>query len=157
MFCALDACLAAVPSVRRLPVQTPWQSTLEVATDLGFSLLINIGGQLVFYHAVATTGRVTLLAALILGSAFVRRFITRRAFETLVPAGTRQSRWQSALESAADTALGFAIAVVLQMFVYGKAATLLRASGLTGLVYGLAMLRRYLLRRVFAAWALRIA
>jgi len=138
-------------------VQTPWQSTLEVATDLGFSLLINIGGQLVFYHAVATTGRVTLLAALILGSAFVRRFITRRAFETLVPAGARQSRWQSALESLTDTALGFAIAVALQMLIYGEVATLLRASGLTGLVYGLAMLRRYLLRRVFAAWALRIA
>ena len=138
-------------------MQTRWQSILEVATDFGFSLLINIGGQLVFYHAVATTGRVTLLAVLILASAFVRRLITRRAFETLVPAGTRQSRWQSALESAADTALGFAIAVALQMFVYGKVATLLRASSLTFLVYGLAMLRRYFLRRVFAAWALRTA
>jgi hypothetical protein len=138
-------------------MQTHWQSTLEVATDFGFSLLINIGGQLVFYRAVATTGRVTLLAVLILASAFVRRFITRRAFETLVSAGTRQSRWQSALESAADTALGFAIAVALQMLIYGEAATLMRASGLTFLVYGLAMLRRYLLRRVFAAWALRTA
>jgi hypothetical protein len=43
------------------------------------------------------------------------------------------------------------------MLIYGEAATLLRASGLTFLVYGLAMLRRYLLRRVFAAWALRTA
>jgi len=138
-------------------MQTHWQSTLEVATDFGFSLLINIGGQLVFYHAVATTGRVTLLAVLILASAFVRRFITRRAFETLVPAGTRQSRWQSVVESAVDTALGFAIAVALQLLIYGEAATLLRASGLTLLVYGLAMLRRYVLRRIFAAWALRTA
>jgi hypothetical protein len=138
-------------------MQTHWQSTLEVTVDFGFSLLINIGGQLVFYHAVATTGRVTLLAALILGSAFVRRFITRRAFETLVPAGTRQSHWQSVLESVVDTALGFAIAVALQMLIYGDAATLLRASGLTFLVYGLAMLRRYFLRRVFAAWALHTA
>jgi len=138
-------------------MQTHWQSTLEVATDFGFSLLINIGGQLVFYHAVATTGRVTLLAVLILASAFVRRFITRRAFETLVPAGTRQSRWQSVVESAADTALGFAIAVALQLLIYGEAATLLRASGLTLLVYGLAMLRRCVLRRIFAAWALRTA
>ncbi len=138
-------------------MQTHWQSTLEVATDFGFSLLINIGGQLVFYHAVATTGRVTLLAVLTLASAFVRRFLTRRAFETLVPAGTRQSRWQSVVESAADTALGFAIAVALQLLIYGEAATLLRASGLTLLVYGLAMLRRYVLRRIFAAWALRTA
>ncbi len=138
-------------------MQTHWQSTLEVATDFGFSLLINIGGQLVFYHAVATTGRVTLLAVLILASAFVRRFITRRAFETLVPAGTRQSRWQSVVECAADTALGFTIAVAVQLLIYGEAATLLRASGLTLLVYGLAMLRRYVLRRIFAAWALRTA
>ena len=138
-------------------MQTHWQSTLEVATDFGFSLLINIGGQLVFYHAVATTGRVTLLTVLILASAFVRRFITRRAFETLVPAGTRQSRWQSVVESAVDTALGFAIAVALQLLIYGEAATLLRASGLTLLVYGLAMLRRCVLRRIFAAWALRTA
>ena len=57
----------------------------------------------------------------------------------------------------ADTVLGFAIAVALQMVIYGEVATLLRASGLTFLVYGLAMLRRYLLRRVFAAWALRPA
>jgi len=138
-------------------VQTPWQSTCEVAIDFGCALLINIGSQLVFYRAVATTGRVTLLAVLILGSAIGRRFITRRAFETLVPAGTRQSRWQSGLESLTDTALGLAIAVALQMLIYGEVATLLRASGLTGLVYSLAMLRRYLLRRVFAAWALRTA
>jgi multidrug transporter EmrE-like cation transporter len=61
------------------------------------------------------------------------------------------------MESVTDTALGFAVAVVLQMFIYGEVATLLRASGLTVLVYGLAMLRRYVLRRVFAAWALRAA
>lgn len=138
-------------------MQTRWQSTLEVAADLVCSLFINIGVQFIFYQALATAGRVTLFAGLVLGSAFVRRFVTRRFFETLVPAGTRQPHWQSVLESVADTVLGFTIAVALQMLIYGEVATLLRASGLTFLVYGLAMLRRYLLRRVFAAWAIRPA
>jgi hypothetical protein len=138
-------------------MQTRWQSILEVTADLAFSLLINIGGQLVFYPTVATAERVTLLAVLVLGSACVRRFIVRRSFETFVPAGTRQPHWQSILESGVDTALGFAIAVVLQMLIYGEAATLLRASGLTFLVYGFAMFRRYLLRRLFAAWSIRTA
>ena len=138
-------------------MQTRWQSTLEVAADLAFSLLMNIGGQLVFYHAFATAERVTLLAVLVLGSACVRRFVIRRIFETFVPAGVRQPHWQSALESGVDTVLGFAIAVALQRLIYGEVATLLRASGLTFLVYGLAMLRRYLLRRIFAAWSIRPA
>ena len=138
-------------------MQTRWQSILEVAADLAFSLLMNIGGQLVFYHAVATAERVTLLAVLVLGSACVRRFVIRRCFETFVPAGMRQPHWQSVLESGADTVLGFVIAVALQMLIYGEVATLLRASGLTFLVYGLAMLRRYVLRRVFAAWSIRSA
>ena len=128
-----------------------------VTADLAFSLLMNIGGQLVFYHAAATAERVTLLAVLVLGSACVRRFIVRRCFETFVPAGTRQPHWQSVLESGVDTALGFAIAVALQMLIYGEVATLLRAGGLTCLVYGFAMLRRYLLRRLFAAWSIRPA
>ena len=42
-------------------MQTRWQSTLEVAADLVFSLFINIGVQLIFYQAFATAGRVTLL------------------------------------------------------------------------------------------------
>lgn len=133
-------------------MQTRWQSTLEVAADLVFSVFINIGVQLIFYQAFATAGRVTLFAVLVLGSAFVRRFVTRRFFETLVPAGTRQPHWQSVLESVADTVLGFAIAVALQMVIYGEVATLLYASSLTLAIYGLAALRRYLLRRLFAAW-----
>src|SRR5689334_1935097 len=103
--------MAEIPSARRLPMQTHWHSILEVATDLGCSLLINIGAQLVFYRTAATPSRVTFLAVLILGSAFVRRLLTRRAFETLVPAGTRQPHWQSVVEAVTDTALGFAIAV----------------------------------------------
>jgi len=138
-------------------MQTRWQSTLEVATDFVFSILINIGGQLIFYNALATAGRVTLFASVLLGLAFVRRLATRRLFEALVPVGTRQLRWHSALEAVSDTLLGFVLAVVLQMLIYGEAATVLRASGLTVGIYSVTMLRRYILRRVFEAWAVRTA
>ena len=120
-------------------------------------MLINIGGQLIFYRALATAGRVTLFAALVLGLAFARRFATRRFFEALVPFGTRQPPWQSVVESIVDTGLGYGVAVVLQMLIYGETATLLRASSLTFVIYGLTMVRRYILRRIFAAMALRTA
>src|SRR5215475_2461567 len=93
-------------SVRRSPMQTRAQSTLEVLIDFAFSILMNIGGQLVFYHAVATAGRLTLFATLVLGLAVARRFVTRRFFEALVPLGTRQPHWQSVVESIVDTGLG---------------------------------------------------
>lgn len=130
-------------------MQNRLQSILEVGVDFLFSLVINIGGQLVFYRAVATAGRVTLFAALVLSLAFARRFATRRVFEALVPVGTQQRHWQSWVEAIADTALGFAISVALQLLVYGDTATLLSASSLTITIYGLTMLRRYLLRRLF--------
>jgi len=138
-------------------MQTRAQSTLEVLVDFAFSMLINIGGQLLFYRALATAGRVTLFAALVLGLAFARRFATRRFFEALVPLGTRQPPWQSVVESIVDTGLGFGVAVALQMLIYGETATLLHASGLTFVIYGLTMVRRYILRRIFAAMALRAA
>ena len=138
-------------------MQTRAQSTLEVLVDFAFSMLINIGGQLVFYRALATAGRVTLFAALVLGLAFARRFATRRFFEALVPLGTRQPPWQSVVESIVDTGLGFGVGVALQMLIYGETATLLHASGLTFVIYGLTMVRRYILRRIFAAMALRTA
>jgi len=138
-------------------MQTRAQSTLEVLVDFAFSMLINIGGQLIFYRALATAGRVTLFAALVLGLAFARRFATRRFFEALVPFGTRQPPWQSVVEAIVDTGLGFGVAVALQMLIYGETATLLHASGLTFVIYGLTMVRRYILRRIFAAMALRTA
>ena len=98
-----------------------------------------------------------IIQVTLLSLAFVRRLVTRRLFEALTPMGTRQPRWHSALEAVSDTVLGFVIAVVLQMLVYGSAATLLRASGLTVVIYGVAILRRYVLRRVFTAWAVRTA
>lgn len=138
-------------------MQTRAQSTLEVLVDFAFSMLMNIGGQLVFYHAAATARRVTLFAVLVLGLAFARRFATRRFFEALVPLGTRQPHWQSVVESIVDTGLGFGVGVALQMLIYGETATLLHASGLTFVIYGLTMVRRYILRRIFAAMALRTA
>lgn len=138
-------------------MQTRSQATLEVSVDFVFSILINLGGQLVFYHTFATARRITLFAALVLGLAFARRLATRRFFEALIPLGTLQPHWQSVVESVVDTALGFGVTVALQMLIYGEAATLLRASGLTFVIYGLTMLRRYILRRIFAAMALRTA
>src|SRR5712691_316158 len=123
-------------------MQTPWQSLLEVAVDGVFSLAINIGGQLVFYPASATAGRVTLLASLVLPLAMARRLVTRRFFDAYVPAGTRQPQWHSVLEAVSDTLLGFVVGVALQMLVYGDAATFLRASSLTVGLYGMTMVRR---------------
>ena len=88
---------------------------------------------------------------------FLRRFGTRRFFEALTPAGMRQSRIHSAVEVVSDTVLGFGIAVVLQMLIYGDAATLWRAGGLTFGLYVLAIVRRYILRRLFDAGAARLA
>jgi hypothetical protein len=140
-------------------MQTRWQSILEVSIDYAFSLLINVGSQLLVYGKDATAGRVTFLALTILLSVYPRRLVTRRFFDALLPAGARQPRWHSALEVVSDTVLGFLIAVVLQVFVYGAAATMVRAGGLTMLVYALTMLRRYVLRRVFVhfdVWDARI-
>ena len=88
---------------------------------------------------------------------FLRRFGTRRFFEALTPVGMRQSRSHSALEVVSDTVLGFGLAVVLQRLIYGDAATLWRAGGLTFGLYGLAIVRRYILRRLFDAVAARLA
>ena len=59
-------------------MQTRWQSILEVSIDYAFSLLINVGGQLLVYGKDATAGRVTFLALTILLSVYPRRFVTRR-------------------------------------------------------------------------------
>lgn len=136
-------------------MQTRAQSTLEVLVDFGCSILVNVGGQLVIYGTAATATRVTFFSSIFLTLVFVRRFATRRFFETLTPTGTRQSRSHSALEAISDTVLGFVIAVVLQLLVYGEAATLVRASVLTLGLYGLTMVRRYIIRRIFAALAER--
>ena len=136
-------------------MQTRAQSTLEVLVDFVCSLLVNVGGQLVIYGTAATAPRVTFFSSLFLTLVLVRRWTTRRLFEALTPAGTRQSRSQSALEALSDTVVGFVMAVLLQLLVYGEAATLGRASLLTLGLYGLTIMRRYILRRLFAALAER--
>ncbi|MGE3537379.1 MAG: hypothetical protein AB7N91_08070 [Candidatus Tectimicrobiota bacterium] len=138
-------------------MQTRAQSTLEVGVDFLCSLLVNIGGQCLLYGAAATVTRVTFFSSLFLALVFIRRLAMRRFFEALTPLGTRQSRFHSALEALSDTVAGWGIAVVLQLLIYQEATTLLRAGlGTVGL-YGLTMLRRYSLRRLFAAYAARLS
>jgi hypothetical protein len=138
-------------------MQTRWHSTLEVSLDFAFSILINLAGQRLFYGTLATAGRMTVFAIAVLGLAYARRYTTRRLFDAMTPGGQRQSRRQSALEAMSDTILGLLIAYVLQVIVYGAAATVVRAGGLTVVVYGLTMLRRYVIRRLFVAYEARTA
>jgi hypothetical protein len=136
-------------------MQTRAQSSLEAFVDFLFSILMNVGGQRLLYGAVATVGRITFFSSNILAAVFLRRLGTRRFFEALTPAGTRQSRLHSALEVVSDTVVGFGLAVVLQLLIYGDAATVWRAGGLTFGLYVFAIIRRYMLRRIFDAVAAR--
>jgi hypothetical protein len=134
-------------------MQTRAQSSLEVGIDFGFSLLMNIGAQLLFYGALATAGRSLAVAALVLGLAIPRRYAIRRLFNALLPRNARQPRWQAWLEVGVDTVLGFCVAMVLQWLFYGAAATWAKAGGFTAVVYAITMGRRYLLRRLFDRWS----
>ncbi len=138
-------------------MQTRAQSSLEAFVDFLFSILMNVGGQRLLYGTVATVGRITFFSSIFLAAVFLRRLGTRRVFEALTPAGTRQSRLQSALEVVSDTVLGLGIAVVLQLLIYGDATTVWRAGGLTFGLYVVAIIRRYMLRRIFDAVAARTA
>ena len=99
--------------------------------------------------------RVTFFSGIFLPLAFGRRWCIRRLFEGWTPGDHQQPRWLSALEAVSDTVLGFGMAVVLQLLIYSEVATILRASSLTVGLYLLTMLRRYVIRRLFIAWALR--
>jgi hypothetical protein len=127
---------------------------VEVGVDMCLSLLVNLGAQVLFYGALATAGRSLPLAVLVIGLAYPRRFATRRIFNHLRPSGP-QPHWQSWLEVVVDTLLAFGVALGLQWAFYGEAATWGKAGGLTGGLYLLTMCRRYLLRRLFEALALR--
>jgi hypothetical protein len=130
-------------------MQTRRQSALEVSIDYVFSVLVNIGGQMLVYGQHATAKRMLFLALPILLSIYPRRFATRRLFNALLPEGVQQPRWHSVLEVVSDTVLGFLLAIALQELIYRAAATLERAGGLTALLYVVALLRRYILRRIF--------
>ena len=138
-------------------MQTCRQSRLEVGTDFGVSLVVNLVTQVLFYGALATAGRSLTFAALVLGLAMPRRYAIRRLFNACVAPGTRQSRWQSWLEVITDTVVAIVMAIVLQRLCYGAAATLTKAGGVTVALYAITMGRRYVLRRVFEAWNARQA
>ncbi len=136
-------------------MQTQRHSRVEGGIDLLISLLVNIGAQVLFYGKLATAGRSLALAVMILALAIPRRYLTRRLFNSRLVSGDGQSRWQSGLEILVDTAIAICIAIVLQWGFYGAAATWAKAGGLTGLVYAITMVRRYVLRRLFETWSAR--
>ena len=136
-------------------MQTCWQSRLEIGTDLGLALVVNLVTQGLFYGALATAGRSLTFAALVLGLAVPRRYVLRRLFNAAVAPGTRQSRWHAWLEVLTDTAVALVRALVLQRLWYGAAATVPTAGGVTLALYALTLGRRYALRRLFDAWQAR--
>jgi hypothetical protein len=132
-------------------MQTCRQSRFEVGADFGVSLFVNLVGQLLFYGALATAGRSVLFAAVLLGLAIPRRYVTRRVFNAVVTPGTRQPRWQSWCEVIVDTVVAIVMAILLQRLFYGAAATWAKAGGLTIALYAFTMARRYAMRRLFEA------
>lgn len=133
-------------------MQTCRQSRLEVGIDFGVSLVINLVTQMLFYGALATTERSLLFAGCVLALAVPRRYAIRRLFNACVARGTRQPRWQSWLEVGIDTVVAIAVAILLQRLIYGPAATLVKAGGVTVALYAITMGRRYALRRLFESW-----
>lgn len=136
-------------------MQTRRHSRFEVGIDLLISLMVNIGAQILFYGKLATASRSLTLAVVILTLAVPRRYLIRRLFNARLKPGTRQSRWHSWLEIIADTAVAICVAILIQWAFYGAAATWTKAGGLTGLIYAVTMVRRYILRRLFEVWAVR--
>ena len=133
-------------------MQTCRQSRFEVGADFGVSVVVNLVTQGLFYGALATAGRSLTFAALVLGLAVPRRYAIRRLFNALVAPGARQSRWQSWIEVCSDTVVALVMAIILQRLCYGAAATLMRAGGVTVVLYAITVGRRYALRRVFETW-----
>jgi hypothetical protein len=136
-------------------MQTHRQSRLEVGIDFVLSLLVNLGVQVLFYGRLATLGRSSAFAALVLGLAVPRRYGIRRGFNRLGPLGGPQPRWHSLLEVGVDTVAAIIVAFLLQWLVYGAAATWGKAGGLTICLYALTMVRRYILRRLCETWSTR--
>jgi hypothetical protein len=138
-------------------MQTRRQATCEVSLDFLLSIVVNLLGQRLVYGTLATAERMTVFAVVVLAVAYTRRMVTRRFFNTLVPVGQRQSPWHSGLEAVSDTVLGLLITYGLQVLFYGAAATVIRAGGLTLGIYGLTMLRRYIIRRLFVRLEVEMA
>jgi len=130
-------------------MQSQRHSWLEVGVDFVFMLVFNLGGQMLVYGRLATTGRASTFAAASLLLSVSRRYLLRRWFNTLVRIGEGQSRTCSLLETLTDTLLAFGMSIVLQWLWYGPAATWAAVTGLTLGMYVLTLGRRYLLRRLF--------
>jgi len=130
-------------------MQSQRHSWLEVGVDFVFMLVFNLGGQMLVYGRLATTGRASTFAAASLLLSVSRRYLLRRWFNTLVRIGESQSRTCSLLETLTDTLLAFGMSIVLQWLWYGPAATWAAVTGLTLGMYVLTLGRRYLLRRLF--------
>ena len=130
-------------------MQSQRHSWLEVGVDFVFMLVFNLGGQMLVYGRLATTGRASTFAAASLLLSVSRRYLLRRWFNTLARIGEGQSRTCSLLETLTDTLLAFGMSIVLQWLWYGPAATWAAVTGLTLGMYVLTLGRRYLLRRLF--------
>ena len=130
-------------------MQSQRHSWLEVGVDFVFMLVFNLGGQMLVYGRLATTGRASTFAAASLLLSVSRRYLLRRWFNTLVRIGESQSRTCSLLETLTDTLLAFGMSIVLQWLWYGPAATWAAVTGLTLGMYVLTLGRRDLLRRLF--------
>lgn len=130
-------------------MQTQRYSWLEVGVDFVFMLVFNIGGQMLVYGRLATTGRAITFAAASLLLSVSRRYLLRRWFNALLRIGEGQSRTFSLLEALTDTLLALGMSIVLQWLWYGPAATWAAVTGLTLGIYVLTLGRRYLLRRIF--------
>ena len=120
--------------------------TRELALDFGLMLCVNLTAQAMFYPSAITAGRMSSFTVLVVGLAILRRWGTRTGFARLWPV---QTRMQSCIEVSTDVMLGWCVAVVAQLLVYGSAATAAKVTGLTALCYGATFGRRYVLRRVF--------
>ena len=115
-------------------------------------ILINVVAQLLVYQSFASFSRVSLFTILILGFAFPRRFAIRRLFNAMLQDGQRQPRWHSVWEVLTDTVVALVFAFAMQLLIYPEAATWARAGSLTILLYLAAMIRRFLVRRLFVRW-----
>ena len=137
--------------------QTLRHSGWELGVDFGLGATFNFGIQALFLRSFSLhRGLGYMSVFLLLG--LVRRYLMRRGFNRLVPAGGYQSRRMSLLEVLTDTLVAIVIAFGLLVLWY-PAEPFTRVAGLAVSAYLLTPLLRFVLRRLFvrltkadAAW-----